>query len=74
MKKEEFERYYKEYHSLVFRVAFAEVKSHTDADDILQEVFLRLLRSRPQFENTEHEKAWMIRTTINLCKDLLRPI
>lgn len=69
MKKEEFEHYYKEYHSLVFRVAFAEVKSHTDADDILQEVFLRLLRSRPQFENTEHEKAWMIRTTINLCKD-----
>lgn len=72
MKKEEFEHYYKEYHALVFRIAFSEVKSHTDADDILQEVFLRLLRYDPKFKNKEHEKAWMIRTTINLCKDFFK--
>lgn len=72
MEKEQFEYYYKKYHSLVFRVAFTEVKSHADAEDILQEVFLRILRYRPEFEHTEHEKAWMIRTTINLCKDFLK--
>lgn len=72
MEKEQFEYYYKEYHSLVFRIAFAEVKSHADAEDILQEVFFRILRYRPEFENTEHEKAWIIRTTINLCKDFFK--
>lgn len=72
MEKEQFEYYFKEYHSLIFRVAFTEVRSHADAEDILQEVFLRLLRYRPEFESREHEKAWILRITINLCKDFLK--
>ncbi|MCI8327132.1 MAG: sigma-70 family RNA polymerase sigma factor [Lachnospiraceae bacterium] len=72
MEKEQFEYYFKEYHSLVLRVAFTETKSRADAEDILQEVFLKLLRYRPKFENAEHEKAWIIRATVNLCKDFLK--
>lgn len=69
MKKEILESYFRKYHSMLFRIAFTEVKSQADAEDIMQEVFIKLLRYQPEFENAEHEKAWMIRTTLNLCKD-----
>lgn len=68
----ELEKYFKKYCSLIFRVAFAEVKSHADAEDVLQETFIKLLRYHPVFESEEHEKAWLIRTAINLSKDLLK--
>ena len=48
------------------------VKNRADAEDIAQETLLRLLLYCPDFKNAEHEKAWIIRTTINLCKDLLK--
>lgn len=70
--QERLEEYFKKYCPLVFRVAFAEVKSHADAEDVLQETFIKLLRYHPVFENEEHEKAWLIRTAINLSKDLLK--
>lgn len=72
MEKEQFEYYFREYHSLIFRIAFTELKSHADAEDMVQEVFFRVLRYHPEFESTDHEKAWMIRCTINLCKDFLK--
>ncbi|RAZ93233.1 sigma-70 family RNA polymerase sigma factor, partial [Klebsiella oxytoca] len=67
-----FETYFKDQYSLVYRVAFMQMKSHADAEDAAQEVFVRLLRYEPQFEDAEHEKAWFIRTTVNLCKDILK--
>ena len=69
MEKTQFENYFKNYYALVFRIAFSELKSHADADDIVQDVFLKLLLYPPAFESTEHEKAWLIRITINQCKD-----
>lgn len=72
MNQETFIHIFKTYHSLVFRVAFAEVKNHADAEDILQEVFFRYLRYQPELESSEHERAWMIRTTLNLCKDYFK--
>lgn len=72
MRKEQLEYFFKTYYSLVFRVAFMELKSHADAEDVIQEVFIRLIRYNPEFEGLEHEKAWLIRTTINLCKDFLK--
>lgn len=70
MIKEQLEVYFKKYYSLVYRVAFTHVKANSDAEDVAQEVFIRLMRYTPKFENEEHEKAWMLRTTINLCHDL----
>ena len=72
MEKTQFENYFKNYYALVFRIAFSELKSHADADDIVQDVFLKLLLYQPAFESTEHEKAWLIRVTINQCKDVLK--
>lgn len=72
MQKEQFEFYFRKYNAMLFRIAFAEVKSHADAEDIMQEVFIRLLCHQPEFSSAEHEKAWLIRATLNLCKDLLK--
>lgn len=69
MKSEQLEYYFQKYYSLIFRVAFTQVKSHADAEDIMQEVFVKVLRYQPVFESDDHEKAWMIRTTLNLCRD-----
>ena len=72
MTRQIFETYFKEHYSLVYRVAFMQMKGHADAEDVLQEVFVRLLKYQPHFENSEHEKAWFIRTTINICKDIIK--
>lgn len=72
MTRQIFEIYFRKQYSLVYRVAFMQMKGHADAEDALQEVFVRLLKYQPQFENEEHEKAWFIRTTMNICKDILK--
>ena len=66
------EEYFRKYYQVCFRVAFMMVKNHADAEDVAQEVLLRLFLYQPEFQNAEHEKAWMVRTAINLCKDLLK--
>ena len=49
----------------VYRIAFLRTENKHDAEDIMQEVFLRFVKHSPFFENQEHEKAWFIRTTLN---------
>ena len=61
-----------QYGTTLYRVAFAALRSSADAEDVVQEVFLRLLESRPRWETPEQQKAWLIRVTINLSHDLLR--
>jgi len=56
------------YADMVLRIAYQNLKNKTDAEDITQEVFIRLVQTNA-FENEEHIKAWLIRVTINLCKD-----
>ncbi len=72
MKRKQMEQYFKEYYPLAYRVAFAQVKNRADAEDVAQEVFIRLLLSGKEYESAAHEKAWMIRVTLNLCRDLLK--
>lgn len=55
----------------VYRLAYAIVKNKHDADDIYQNVFLRYMKSKRTFSSLEHEKAWFIRTTINVSKTTL---
>lgn len=59
------------YADTVYKIAFSRTKNSADADDIMQEVFLRYIRSEVSFENEEHEKAWFIRTTVNCSINLL---
>lgn len=60
------------YSNMVIRIAFQNLKSMADAEDIAQEVFLKLLTCSPVFESDTHEKAWVIRVTVNLCRDFLK--
>ena len=48
------------------------MKNKADAEDMTQNAFLRMLASGAAFESTEHERAWLIRTSVNLCKNSLK--
>ena len=56
----------------VFAAAYAMVKNKEDAEDIAQEVFISYVKAKPAFESAEHEKAWLLRVTINRCKSFFR--
>lgn len=56
----------------VYRVAIHNTARKSDAEDITQAVFVKLLESSKTFRGEEHIKAWLIRVTINLCRDELR--
>ncbi len=60
------------YKDMVYRTALTAVGNFADAEDIMQDVFLKYFRLHPTFENAEHEKAWFLRVTINESKNLLR--
>lgn len=55
----------------IYRLAFSRTKSLTDGEDIVQEVFLKLMDSDKNFHSDEHLKAWLLRVTINKSKNLL---
>ena len=57
---------------MLYRLCYSYMKNPSDTEDMVQEVFLRLLRSGMEFENERHEKAWLIVTASNLCKDNLK--
>lgn len=69
---EQFTALVKKYIDTVFRVAFSYLKNREDADDIVQNVFLKLHSHTKPFENEEHIRYWLTRVTINECKNLLR--
>lgn len=58
------------YADMVYRLAFLRLRSSADAEDILQEVFVRCLRNGKAFHDAEHQKAWLIRVTVNCTKTL----
>lgn len=60
------------YADTVRRICLVHLKSIEDTEDIFQEVFLKYVLHAADFESAAHEKAWMIRVTINACKDLLK--
>ena len=60
------------YSDTVKRICLIHLKNEADTEDIFQTVFLKYILSSVVFESTEHEKAWIIRVTINACKDLLK--
>lgn len=56
----------------VYRVCYSFMNNKADTEDMVQETFLRLLSAGKAFENERHEKAWLIVTASNLCKDALK--
>ncbi|MBK1810699.1 sigma-70 family RNA polymerase sigma factor [Clostridium sp. YIM B02505] len=59
---------------MLFKVCMIYLGNKEDAEEAVQESFLKLIYKSPEFINNEHEKAWLIRVTINVCKDMLRSI
>ena len=60
------------YADMILRIAYQNVKNMHDAEDVCQDVFLKLLEKDRDFENEEHLKAWLIRCTVNKSKDFLK--
>lgn len=56
----------------MYRLALARLGNDADAQDAVQDVFVNYMSKTPEFENTEHERAWFLRATVNRCHDLLR--
>lgn len=62
-----------EFSNMIYKIAYQNVLSIADAEDIVQEVFIKLIKNRTKcFENREHLKAWLIKVTINQCRDFRR--
>ena len=58
------------YSDMVYRIALTRSGTIENAEDIFQEVFIKFSEKKPSFNNPEHEKAWFIRVTINLSKNI----
>ena len=70
--EEQAERLVATYADMILRLSYTYLHSTADAEDICQTVLLRVLTSNASFTSPEHERAWILRTTINACKDLLK--
>lgn len=70
--KDAFSFAFTQYTDTVYRVAVHNTRCKSDAEDVTQEVFVKLLESSKKFKDGEHLKAWLIRVTINECRTLMR--
>lgn len=59
------------YSNMLFRIAYAILENEQDAEDALQETFIKYLTKAPMFSDSEHEKAWLIRVVTNVSKNML---
>ena len=63
-----------QYADTVRRICMVHLKNYDDTEDIFQTVFLKYVLHTAPFGSAEHEKAWIIRVTVNACKDLLKNV
>ena len=70
MEIQEYKRLTDLYIDTVYRVALNGCKNKYDADDVVQETFIKLLKSKKKFENDEHARNWLIRVAINECNSM----
>lgn len=71
-KEQEINEAIERYADTVRRLCMLHLKNHADTEDIFQTVFLKYALHTEPFADAEHEEAWLIRVTINACKDLLK--
>jgi RNA polymerase sigma-70 factor (ECF subfamily) len=69
--KDSFEDVLRLYSDMVYRLAFSRVKNSHDAGDITQDVFLKYIRAEKTYNDEEHRKAWLLKTTVNTSKTLV---
>lgn len=61
-----------QYADMVKHICFVYMKNESDTEDVFQDVFLKYALFSDPFQSEEHRKAWLIRVTVNRCKDVLR--
>ena len=71
-KEQEFTKVYEKFVDDIFRLCYSFMKNQMDAEDAVQETFLKYFYTDRKFESMEHRKAWLIVTASNQCKDLLK--
>ncbi len=62
----------RDYGDMLFRLCFIMLGARADAEDAVQDVMISYIQKAPDFENAGHEKAWLITTAKNKCRDMLR--
>ena len=72
MDKSEFEKTVLDYSDMLLRCAYSICSNRSDAEDIVQETFVKLIKKNPKFRDEEHKKAWLLRVVINLSKDFVK--
>lgn len=72
MDQNDLEQVIRRYADMVYRLAYACMHNHADAEDVFQDVFLRYAEKAPVFTDEEHRKAWLIRVTVNRCRSRYR--
>lgn len=66
------EEFVLKYENRLYRTAIVIMRNRVDAEDIVNDVFIKIIEKKPIFQSPEHELAWLIRVTVNLCKSRLR--
>ena len=64
-----FKRVYDTYGPSLYRFCLLQMKNQADAEDVLQDVFVKRLYQAPKFKSPEHERSWLYRVALNLCRD-----
>lgn len=59
---------FKSYSDMVWKIAMARLKNTAASDDVLQEVFVRLIKANPKINSENHLKSWLIKVTVNCIK------
>ena len=72
--EQEANRAVERYADMVRRLCLVHLKNEADTEDVFQTVFLKYVLYRGTFESEEHEKAWILRVTLNACRDVLRSL
>lgn len=70
--EEDIELTFNTYADMIYSISLIMLKNSSDAEDIVQETFIRYIQSDKKFDNEEHKKAWLITVASNQCRDLLR--
>lgn len=66
------EEVFERYGEMLYKICIVMLKKTYDAEDAVQDVLIKYMTKNPMFKSADHEKAWLIRVAMNLCKDKLR--
>ncbi len=69
--EEEIKELVDKYSSLIFRISYCILCNAYDAEDAVQETFLKYITKAPEFNSEEHRKAWLIKVSANISKNML---